>query len=161
VGIFDRKGLFLFIFSLMFFMSAQVVKADRIYQWKDSAGITHFTNNESNIPKQYRVKVKDMKLQAATVTDEGQLVASSTGKQLWHSYCASCHVPGVERKERLRPLASVILDPDTRFQRSPDALNSILRMAIEGRTTDMTRIEISDADLLEITHYLIEYSKNN
>jgi len=160
VSIFDRKLRVIFIFSLILFMPSQVVKADRIYQWKDSVGVTHFTNNESNIPSQYRVKIKDMKLQPAEGSNKVKPEADIIGEQLWHARCASCHTPGVEKKNGLRPLASVVIDPNTRFHRSSDVLNLILRKAIEGRTTDMKRLDISDADLLEITDYLIEYSEN-
>jgi len=144
---------------LIVMMTINVAMADRIYQWVDAAGIRHFTNNESNIPAQYRVKVKDMKLQAARVEAKPPTLAS--GEKLWTERCAACHTLGLKAEGNLRPLGLKVIDPVTRFPRTPDVLSSIFRGAVEGRTTDMKRIEISDADLLEIAHYLIEYSKKH
>jgi len=143
------------------FMAVDVVMADRIYQWIDSSGIKHFTNNELNIPSQYRVKIKDMKLQAVKADDKRLAAVTDSGEQLWLARCAACHVAGSESKAGLRVLGPVVVDPATRFSRAPDVLSSIFRGAVEGRTTDMKRMEISDADLLEIARYLIEYSKKH
>jgi len=141
-------------------MSIDMAVADRIYQWVDAAGIRHFTNNESNIPSQYRVKVKDMKLQAVRV-EAKKPPAVASGEKLWLERCAACHTPGLKDEGNLRSLGLRVIDPATRFPRTPDVLSLIFRGAVEGRTTDMTRMEISDADLLEIAHYLIEYSKKH
>jgi len=159
VFFFERELRFIFVYAVMLLMPSQIM-ADRIYQWVDAAGIRHFTNNESNIPSQYRVKVKDMKLQAVRV-EAKKPPAVASGEKLWLERCAACHTPGLEGVGVLRPLASEVIDPATRFPRTPDVLSSILRGAVEGRTTDMKRMEISDADLLEIAHYLIEYSKKH
>lgn len=151
------KILYLFIASSFFLLSWQVAGADRIYKWKDSAGIMHFTNNKANIPPQYRVETKDM--MALPSVGNKRLSKSDIGGSLWRARCASCHTAGVEKKKGLRPLASTVIDPSTRFARTEGRLLPILRQAVAGRTTDMKAMEISDADLLEISRYLIKFSK--
>jgi len=148
----------IFVYMVMLLVPAQVM-ADRIYQWVDTAGIRHFTNNELSVPSQYRVKVKDMKLRAVKVQSKPGIPALE--EKLWTERCAACHAPGLKGEGGLRPLGLKVIDPVTRFSRSPDVLSSIFRDAIEGRTSDMKRIEISDADLLGIVRYLIEYSEKH
>jgi len=135
--------------------------AERIYQWVDSAGVRHFTNNELNIPSQYRVKIKDMKALTTGAGKQKTPAGNVSGKELWLERCASCHTMNAHGDSGIRSLASVVIDPATRFPRSEDVLSGILRGAVEGRTTDMKRVEIRDSELLEIARYLIEYSKNN
>ena len=80
---------------------------------------------------------------------------------MWLARCAGCHTAGLEGDGERDPLGLVVVDPATRFARSPEVLNTLLRGAVEGRTTDMKRMEISDTDLLGISRYLIEYSNNH
>ena len=44
-------------------MSASGAQAD-IYTWKDSRGISHFTNKEYEIPERYKAKAKPLNIEA-------------------------------------------------------------------------------------------------
>jgi len=130
--------------------------ADKVYQWKDASGMTHFTNNPLQVPKEYRVKKRVMKSEVPQGSSATHKLTRGLGEKLWLSHCSSCHSVGRAGK---RPLASVVIDPVSHFARSPKVLSKLLRGAVDGRTTDMKGVNITDGELLEVTRYLIKMSK--
>ena len=56
ISIFKRVGMTLFV---LFFILNTTASAGKIFNWKNDSGRTHFTDYRSNIPKNFRVQIKD------------------------------------------------------------------------------------------------------
>lgn len=138
---------------------AGLAQAAEIYQWKDAAGKVHYTDNPMNVPAQYRDQKRDVRpLQGIETKGGGEIPGRpvSEMKALWLERCASCHHMGEGKKGGLVGLKFLIINRNTNFPNSTDAMVRRMRAAASGRIGDMDPIEISDADLLMIAQYLLD-----
>jgi len=155
-----RAGYVLALLALVAgVLGSTSVLAAKLYQWKDAAGITHFTDNLANIPKAARATPRNVGTVDVVHAEGKNRISQENGEKLWNARCASCHFEGQGRKGELRGLGSLAVNPVTRFPATPNRMLAKLRPAVEGRTTDMTRMEISDEELLAIARYLLAAQK--
>jgi len=131
----------------------------KFYQWKDAAGITHFTDNPANIPKKALATPRNLGAADVVRTEGSNQTLQENGKKLWNARCASCHFEGQGRKGKLRGLGQLTVNQATHFPATSNEMLAKLRPAVEGRTTDMTRMKISDEALLAIARYLLAAQK--
>jgi len=82
--------------SILFFLLLSSPANGMVYSWTDSAGITHYTNKEYDIPLRYRAKVK------ARYPEQGD---SSTTLQ-------NVPTPQVEKSVQAQPQASLANHPE-------------------------------------------------
>jgi len=154
-----RVGYVLALLALAGVLDSTSVLAAKFYQWKDAAGITHFTDNPANIPKAARATSHNMGAVDVVHAEGEKRISQENGKKLWNTRCASCHFEGQGRKGELRGLGALTVKHSTHFPATPEEMLAKLRPAVEGRTTDMTRMEISDEELLAIARYLLAAQK--
>jgi len=127
-------------------------QAVEIYQWQDSSGVTHFTDNAMQVPMKYQKTAK---------RNVDQLRASSggasvwnRGQTLWLDKCATCHTTGESDKDKLG-LAMLTVDKKTKLPATLDAVVVQLRAASDGELPKMQRLDVSDADLKLIASYIL------
>jgi len=127
--------------------------AGEIFQWRDTAGHIHFTDDPSKVPLQYQGgAVRQLEDYAPA-----KKVASRGDKDAWEMHCAECHHPGEGKVGDLRGLAGYTLNESTdRFFKQPEQMIPDLKKAIEGRTTDMKPMSLDDNKLLAISRHLIQ-----
>jgi len=154
-----RVGYALALLALAGVLGSTSVLAAKFYQWKDAAGITHFTDNPSNIPKTARATPRNVGALGVVHTESENQTLQANGKKLWNAQCVSCHFEGQGRKGKLRGLGKFTVNQATHFPATSNEMLAKFRPAVEGRTTDMKRMTISDEDLLAIARYLLAAQK--
>jgi len=117
------------------------------------------------VPPQYRGK-SARQLQkpgghAGTVTRLPAAKASK-GEVLWKNKCSSCHFlngNGLRISDGKRGLQRFILNPATGFPFNPDQVIPRFRRAVDGRTSDMPPVSMTDEELKMLVSYLISRFK--
>jgi len=141
-------------------MCIQCAVADTIYQWRDSAGVTHFTDNPAKVPVENRQEgFRELSSpRVARVTSKARVSGvASNGRDIWLNKCKTCHHlnSGGWKGEKLG-LVSFIINPKSGFPFSNEDVIQSFRYALNGRTSNMQAIEMSDREL----HDLVEYATN-
>ena len=128
---------------------ATFTNATEIYQWRDKAGIAHFTDNPMHVPADQRSdavrEVIPLPLQKG---------AGISGKTVWKQKCASCHSPAESVGDKLG-LGHVAWPSDALNPVSVDILAERLRYAASGRYSDMDKVTADEDELEAIARYLI------
>ncbi|MDX8389505.1 MAG: DUF4124 domain-containing protein [Mariprofundaceae bacterium] len=140
---------------------AATAGAAKIYQWRDSMGVTHITDNPTRVPAEHRYKasrnVKPMEGMKSIVpkkTEEDVKADVEAGHTAFSNYCVVCHTdsksspPG---KFQLGSLAS--------SSASNNDLFSKLKAAAAGGDPDMPAVKVSDSALKSIALYLRDKNK--
>jgi len=131
------------------------VHAAEIYQWKDAASITHFTDNAMNVPEKYRKvsKRKVNKLRASGASEGVGDKPKALGEKAWLYKCASCHTTG-EDKGGKRGLGELAVNQQTRFPTTIEEIIPKLRCAASGRWSDMPSVDVTDEELKKIATFI-------
>jgi len=141
---------------LMACCAVGVAHAVDIYQWKDAGGITHFTDNEMNVPEKYRkiAKRKISKLRVSGGSDGVQDKPIGLGAVVWMGKCASCHTTGENKKGKLG-LGALAVNQQTRFPATIEEIVPQLRWAANGRMSDMPSLDVTDEELKQIAALIL------
>jgi len=144
------------VFSLMLFVLGAEASAGTLYQWKDTSGHMHFTDNLSKVPVEYRA---NSPREMAPLKSSEKLVSKPLdGRALYKAKCEACHVIGYEDNGAREGLAWAIIDQTTLYPHTRDNLFASLRSVVDG-SIDMPIVDINDDDLMAITDYLIKESR--
>jgi len=136
-------------------LCCQPLIAAEVYSWKDASGI-HFTDNIANVPVEFRESGKrEIKGDTQTIS-KGNTMSASKNKEVWTKRCTSCHHTGAGRKDGKRGLASYTLNFISGFPKTPEQVLPSLKKATNGRTTDMTPMNLPDEELLAIARFLLK-----
>jgi len=131
-------------------------EAAKVYQWKDSAGITHVTDNPDLVPPEYRDDGGREVKPLGSIGEAANLPGSGgEGEVVWRNKCVSCHHLGEGVKDEKVGLANVIIDSETRFRRTPEQLAEVIRYAADGRYSDMPKVDVSDDEVKTLADYLL------
>ena len=130
--------------------------AGEVYRWRDAAGVIHFTDDPSKVPPEAKpVRAHPERLIVLENPEAKQAPAGKDGAALFAQRCAKCHVLFPEEDPSKEPLADALLDAKTRAPRPLGEVVKTLRMAADGRFSDMDALEISDEELRRIARYLL------
>lgn len=137
------------------------VSAASFYQWKDEAGVTHFTDNPNMVPPKYRSKSqRDLSSFPALKSNASEPASRMSAKyKVWTEKCASCHHTGKGERDGLIGLGPVTINSNTRFPETVKDLTKKLRFAANGRYSDMSTVDVTDDELRAIANYLMEKQK--
>lgn len=133
--------------------------AQRIYQWQDDAGVTHFTDDPGAVPLEYRGQgQRELEPLAGIGPSAGANRASGgLGRRIWESKCAACHVYDSDGTQQGRMgLRSYILNPQTKFPYPEARITDALRKGVRGTGEGMPAIEISDQEMKALVGFLVE-----
>lgn len=135
--------------------------AAQIYQWKDSQGVVHFTDNPANVPAKYRSKsARDLKplesVKSTDSVDKAKAPVRLSGKKLWQQRCVSCHHLGQGFVGDKPGLGELGINRTSKFRTQAKDVLRRLKSATSGRRSDMDKIDISDEELLVIAEYVID-----
>ncbi|MBN4061333.1 MAG: hypothetical protein COB41_01195 [Proteobacteria bacterium] len=127
-----------------------------IYQWKDSGGVTHFTDNAMNVPEQYRkiAKRKVNKLRTSGGKDTLKEKFKTLAEQAWFDKCAACHTTSENKKDKLG-LGALAVNQKTNFPATIEEIIPKLRSAANGGLSGMARLEVSNAELKKIAKFIL------
>jgi len=141
---------------LMACYAVGVAHAVDIYQWKDSGGVTHFTDNAMNVPEEYReiAKRKVKKLRVSGGDGGMQDQPKALGELAWLDKCASCHTAGEDKGDKLG-LGSLAVNQQTKFPATVGGIVSQLRWAANGRMSDMPSLDVTDEELKQIAKFIL------
>jgi len=133
-----------------------VAQAVEIYQWKDSVGITHFTDNAMNVPEKYRKKAKRKVSQLRISGGSGgeQDKPKGVGELAWLDKCVSCHTTGEDKKDKLG-LGALTVNQQTKFPATIADIVPQLRWAANGRMSGMPSVDVSDEELKKIAEFIL------
>ncbi len=137
--------------------AAGVTYAADIYQWKDAGGITHFTDNEMNVPDKYRktAKRKINKLRVSGSSDGNvQEKTKSLEAKAWLAKCASCHTKSGDKDGKLG-LGALAVNQQTKFPATIEEIVPQLRWAANGRMSDMPSLDVTDEELKQIAAFIL------
>jgi len=149
------KAIGILLAGLALFLPA-LADADKIYRWVDEAGQVHFTNTP---PPGRRVQVLEGKPLEPVTTKEQELEARAAavdGKRIWQEKCAGCHHLGEGRIEGRIGLARVVLDRTTLTPKPLQEVISRVQYAVEGSTTDMDPVDLSEAEVRAVARFIRE-----
>jgi len=132
-----------------------VTYAADIYQWKDVSGITHFTDNEMNVPEKFRKKAKRKvnKLQFSKVAGQ-QGRPQHLGKAAWLAKCALCHTTGEGSGDKLG-LGFLSVNKQSKFPATVEEIVPKLRRATEGRLSGMPKLDVSTEQLKQLAAFIL------
>jgi mono/diheme cytochrome c family protein len=131
--------------------------AQRIYQWKDAAGVMHFTDDQGAVPVQYRGQGKrDLEPLAGIGPAAGSDSATdSLGRRIWESKCQACHVYDSDSRQKGHTgLRSYILNPQTKFPYPEARIADALSKGVRGTGEGMPAIAISDKEMKALVQFL-------
>ena len=125
-----------------------------IYQWKDSGGITHFTDNAMNVPEIYR-KAAKRKVNKLRVSGGSEGWGNRPkGAAAWLDKCASCHTTGENKKDKLG-LGTLAVNQKTRFPATIEEIIPKLRLAANGSLSGMASLDVSNEELKKIAKFIL------
>ncbi|MDX8410292.1 MAG: DUF4124 domain-containing protein [Mariprofundaceae bacterium] len=129
--------------------------AAEIYQWRDKAGIVHFTDDPMQVPADQRSgatrKLEPLPLQHSSL--------GSSGKDVWDEKCALCHSSDALGREGKLGLGKIVWPPDALGPIGLKALIKTLRFAADGRYSDMGKVDTDDEELESIARHLLSVQK--
>ena len=129
--------------------------AGEVYRWRDAAGVIHFTDDPSRIPPDAQpVRAHPERLIVLENPAE-KAAEGEDGEALFAARCAKCHVLFPEEDASKEPLVDALLDEKTHAPRPLEEVVKKLRMAADGRFSDMDALEISDEELRRIARFLL------
>lgn len=142
---------------LMAYCAVGVTYAADVYQWKDADDITHFTDNEMNVPEKYRkiAKRKINKLQVSGGSDgsvQGKL--KGLGAAVWLDKCASCHTTGENKGDKLG-LAVLAVNQQSKFPATVEEIIPKLRFAANGGISNMPSLDVTDDELKQVAAFIL------
>lgn len=141
---------------LMACCAVGVANAVEIYQWKDSAGVTHFTDNSMNVPEKYRKvakrKVNKLRISGGSEGVDGRLKA--LGEAAWLGKCASCHTTGENKKDKLG-LGMLTVNQQTKFPTTIEEIVPQLRRAANGSISGMVSLDVTEDELKMIAKFIL------
>ncbi|MDX8396849.1 MAG: DUF4124 domain-containing protein [Mariprofundaceae bacterium] len=149
-----QRYVFMFFYCVLVVCgSAQAVE---LYQWKDAAGVLHFTDNELNVPALQRQSAKREvnALRAYSGSEGSQPQAVGMAEKVWMLKCASCHTTGLGENEKIG-LGKLAVNQSTKFPETIENLWPKLRWAADGRWSDMPKQDVSDDELKQIAAFLL------
>lgn len=141
---------FLFVLALA---AGGLAHAATLYQWKDDAGVTHFTDNPANVPPQYREKgEREVKGVESSTSMPG------VGEKLWREKCAACHHLGEgalrSGNDTRYGLRSVLFSSYTDVPFPVDTVREKMMPALNGKGASMPAIQLSDEELGSLIKYM-------
>jgi len=126
-----------------------------IYQWRDKAGIVHFTDDPMQVPAEKRADAI-RELEPVAVRQSGP---DRAGRAAWEEKCALCHSPDDLAAEGKVALGPVVWPSDAL---SPLPLAEVverLRQAARGSYSAMARVDVDDETLESIGRYLLSVNR--
>lgn len=132
--------------------------AQRIYQWQDAAGVTHFTDDPGAVPLEYRGQGQRELEPLAGIgpSADTQGAGGGLGRKIWESKCQACHVYDSDStQEGHMGLRSYILNPKTKFPYPEARITAVLRKGVRGTGEGMPAIEISDQEMKALVQFLV------
>ena len=143
---------------MMLALSPASVWAQRIYQWRDAAGVMHFTDDPGAVPVQYRGQgQRDLEPLAGIGPAAGIDSASEgLGRRIWETKCQACHVYDSDGTQNGHMgIRSYILNPQTKFPYPEARIMDALRKGARGTGEGMPAIDISDKEMKALVQFLI------
>ncbi len=139
---------------------AQAAWAETIYQWRDEAGVLHFTDNPAKVPADKREgSARELSSPVSKQKEKqasGRSQTASIGQDLWLNKCSSCHhLNGTGWKGDKLGLQPFVVDSSTGFPLAIDDIVRNFRYAVKGRTSNMPEIEISEDELSALARYIV------
>jgi len=141
-------------------MIQTVAWAGKVYRWTDSAGQVHFSDVPPASRSSHPAESVDLKPLAPVKGGEAKVSAASfalDGAKLWQDKCSACHHLGEGRESGKIGLFNIVVDSATGFPRPDDELRERLTYAVEGFTSDMDAVDISDSELQAVIRFLVEH----
>lgn len=148
---------------LLLALAGGTAEAAQLYQWKDEAGVVHFTDNPMDVPGDHRAndrrEVKPLQPVSGPAPKGAASKAASAGARLWQQYCSQCHTlahntQSSNAKGKMG-LGQLTINPETKFPATVNELLPKLQWAVQGRLTDMSSVKISEADLKQIASFML------
>lgn len=128
--------------------------AVEVYQWKDAGGITHFTDNEMNVPEKYRQiskrKVKKLQASGGSTTDKFKAV----GAKIWLVKCSACHTTD-DSKGNKSGLGGLKVNQKTKLPITVKEMISQLRTATNGSLSKMAKVDVTDKELKQLATFIL------
>lgn len=154
------KHLFGVASGILLALSFTVAYSGELYQWKDTAGIVHFTDNANKVPAEYRDK-SARNVNALPVYGERAASASFSldGQILWAERCSSCHHMGEGMDGDKVGLGRHLINQESKFPASVESVADAFQYAAAGRYSDMSRIDISKEELTAIARYFVDSAR--
>ena len=132
--------------------------AERIYQWKDADGVTHFTDDVGAVPLQYRGQSQRDLEPLTGIGSEADTGGADEGlgRRIWETKCQACHVYDSSGTQQGRKgLRSYILNPETKFPYPEATITASLRKGVKGTGEGMPAIEISEKEMKALVRFLV------
>lgn len=131
------------------------LQAVELFEWHDAAGITHYTDNEVNVPTEYRKGGKRNvgKLQITGGRIERKQ-ANSLGESVWQDKCISCHTIGANQGSKIG-LSQLLINSKSN---SPATMNEVVAMlsrASRGDLPKMAKVALSPKEIKYIAEFLL------
>ncbi|MDX8395304.1 MAG: DUF4124 domain-containing protein [Mariprofundaceae bacterium] len=136
-----------------------------LYQWKDRAGITHFTDNPMQVPLKYRKESKrDMSRfrrspsQKKDQPNAEMKIVKLGSSSAWDNKCAKCHTIKRDGSKKVA-LGFLAIDQRTMFPKAVKDMLPRLKLLTDGRD-GMAKVDVSKEELEEVAKYILaEQSK--
>jgi hypothetical protein len=128
--------------------------AGTIYQWKDEAGKTHFTDNLGFVPPEYR-EGYERKLSDYD-SKEAKQPAQDMGKELWQTRCESCHYFGDQASgSSAINLSKFLTDPVSGKAVNYQVLSMSLASILESHDSYIKK-KLNKDQIVALSRYLSE-----
>lgn len=154
------KNLFGVASGILLALSFTVAYSGEIYQWKDTSGVIHFTDNANKVPAKYRDKSAR---HVSALPVYGERAASTSflldGQILWAERCSSCHHMGEGMDGDKVGLGEHLINQESKFPASVDHVADDFQYAVAGRYSDMSAIDISKEELTAIARYFVDSAR--
>ncbi len=119
--------------------------ADKIYQWVDEMGVTHFSDTPKDSASQTVEFTKGLANTPASKPEAG-----GSGSEIWQNVCSKCHHVGLKfNDEGLRGLPETMIRPvlpmGKLVQRLGEALSSV---------DEMADIKLTDEEITSLAEFI-------
>lgn len=148
------------VFLVLTVCWAMSAAAGDIYQWTDSSGGLHFTDNLMKVPPQYREKSKRNVDPLKGIKNRKVVKQEDEKKVAWQMHCGECHSTGASQ-EGLLGLSKVAIDLNTALPRAVSEVRTALSSAIRNATHfEIDSVQGVNEEAMEhITRYLMEQNR--
>lgn len=152
------------LIGLALLPALELAAADgEIYQWRDSAGVMHFTDDPMRVPEAYREKGR-RKLQPLNAYEASDLAGKTvfdgfSDRELWQARCAECHAPGSDQDGRIG-LGGYVHARNRGPVRELEDIIPGLNAAMSAEHMQMESLQdITDEEMKQIARYFLSESR--
>ena len=124
-----QRQLLLAIIICSLFAAYAPAQAEKIYQWVDETGVTHYSDTPKDSSATPVQLTKGLATPAAPKED-----TVNSGTEIWQNLCSKCHHTGLKfNEEGLRGLPETMIKPvlpvDKLIKRIEEAIYNVDKMA--------------------------------